>query len=193
MPENECDDLFGDDPAGDPAPERSGDPAPPVPAADPKADPNSDKRVNDLMAAFRREQARANKAEAALAKLNPQAPTAGQPEAGSAPAAGQLEEYLSLARESAREQLFKSIPELAEAGLTASDIAGTSVEEMRASALGHQKLIQGIATRTRQNVLAEHGLTADIGGSGARSEPKDWSLMPKDEFEKAVAAALQGR
>jgi hypothetical protein len=179
------DDLQGDQLEGDgdneDATSGSDNSAPPTDA--PVTD-KSKKRVDDLMGNWQREQARANRLEAELKQLRGEAPQQG----GGTKTDDGIDEFKEFARENARVTLFNSDPRLSDYGLKPEDIAGSSLAEMRESIKKHQGLIDGLETRARNKILAEHGLEPDVTtGASTEGTPK-FSEMSDAEFDKFMAA-----
>lgn len=163
------------------------------PDGEAQSDSADGKRVNDLMSNWQREQARANKLERELQALRAasQGNTQGQGTPGGASGA-ELDEFKEFARENARTTLYSSDPRLAEYGLKPEDIAGSTLAEMRASVKKHQSLIDGIETRARNRILAEHGLSPEVAtGASTESTPK-FSEMSDEEFDKFLAKRSGG-
>lgn len=139
------------------------------------------KRVNDLTSKWQKAEARAKKAEAALAKSKPES------DAGAAPAvAPEVSEWIEAQREFARERALNSDPRLAEYGLTADDIAGDTPAEVKASVKRQIDLINSIETKVRQRLLIEHGLSPEVPGGG-RTERLDIDGMSEKDFDQLVA------
>lgn len=158
---------------------------------------NSDSRVNELMSKWQSEQSRANKAEAELAALRAKAEGSGKgdgapakPKEPEAPAADNG--FLDLVRDNARDVLYRSEPRLAQYGIEATSITGNTADEMKASFQKQIELVNQIETNVRNATLAEHGLVPEVGGGGG-GKPVDYGSMDKDEFEKVVQRALNGR
>lgn len=168
---------------------KSGDAAP---SQDEESNEPESKRINDLTSKWQKEQARAEKAEKALAALkggNPSTPQSGNASDTSADA----DEFVNFAREQSRETLFKSDPRLAEAGMSADDIAGNTLSEMKASFAKQVKLVSGFESRLRSRVLREHGLDADLGGTSASEKTPDFARMTDKEFDAFMAERGTGR
>ncbi len=176
----ENDDLEGalddeDEGAGD---DSQGDEGP----AGASASKGEGKRINDLMSKWQAAEARAKKAEDALNKKG---------DAGGAEAGGgntELQQYIELFREQAREQAYRSDPRLAEYGIEVSSITGSTPSEMAESVKRAGALIDQMAQRIRDDVLKKHGLSPEVTSkpTGGR---KSFDQMSDEEFEKELARA----
>lgn len=178
---DDLDGLDGDDPAGSGS---GGEGS--APQGEAGADGTSEARINDLMSKWQTEEARANRLQAALDAAKPK--DAGAKDDGGQvdPKQAELDEYVSLARESYRQSLYEREPRLREYGLEPTAISGANAAEMQKSFEAHRKLLDTVESKARNAVLREHGLSPELGG-GAASQPVDYSSMSKDDFEKAVA------
>lgn len=149
-------------------------------------DGKGDKRVNDLMSNWQREQARANRLQAELEALKGGKPAEGSKDAsagGDGQAAG---EFIEFAREDARRRIFEQDARLAAYGLEASAIGGSTLAEMKASFAAQRKLIDGIESRARAAVLTEHGLDPEVV-AGATERVKGIDAMSDKDFEALLA------
>lgn len=160
-------------------------------SAPPKGAPadkdSGDKRVNDLMSKWQAEQARANKLEQELAAARGQQP-APKPD-GDKPADGGNQasaEFIDFVREDARRRIFESEPKLAVAGLDASAITGSTLEEMKASLKRTKSLVDGMESRVRGAVLKEHGLDPEVV-AGTHEKVSSIASMTDAEFAKFLA------
>lgn len=182
MDEDELqDDQLEDDGGQEDAPSGSDNSAPPKDESAPK---DEGKRVNDLMSKWQQAEARARKAEAALAARD--GTQADEPQGDTTN--DRVNEFEVFARENARQTLYGSNPLFAQAGLEVDDIAGETLAEMRASAKKHLKILQGMEGRLRNKILAEHGLDPEVAtGAGTESVPS-FSSMSDEEFAKFMAA-----
>jgi len=146
------------------------------------SDESGGKRVNDLMSKWQSEQARANKAEAELKALK----EGGSPEAtkrrGVKSEDKAASEFMEFARENARITLFNSEPKFAEFGLTPEAIAGSTVEDMKASAKAQLELLKTIETKARAAALQEHGLEPEAEGGQAEGKLPSFATMSDKEF-----------
>jgi hypothetical protein len=148
--------------------------APPEKAPAPK---DESKRINDLMSKWQTEKARADRLEAAQAASS----KGGDQQDGGTGSDAELDEFKDFAREYARNQLFASDPRLAQAGIEAEDIVGTTLAEMQASFKKHLKVVGGIESRLRNKILAEHGLDPDVAtGAGTEKTPSFTTMSDKD-------------
>lgn len=182
------DDLFGDE---DDALETDGDPKDPsAKSADPKS---TDKRISDLQSKADKETARANKAEARLkAVLEAEGNGA---ETGKSPVAqSTVTDAATLAvLDMARMFAVQQYPKLAEYGVGAADLNGATPGEIAQSAAALVARYEKIETRARNKVLAENGFAPEIE-AGAKAVPtRDFSAMPKEDFDKILNAALGRR
>lgn len=156
-------------------------------SAPPKTTPpatNEDKRVNDLMSNWQKAEARAKKAEAELAAARGGQSQEPQGDAGN----DRVTEFEEFARENARITLFNSEPLLAQAGLEAGDLAGTTLAEMRASLKKHLKVVSGMESRLRNKVLQEHGLDPEVATGAGTEKTPSFSTMTEKEFNDYMAA-----
>lgn len=145
---------------------------------------SADKRISEMQSERDRETARANKAEKQLkALLGVQGAGAegGSPEGDTGQSA-----ILDMARMFAEQQN----PKLAEYGLTGADLTGTTPAEIAASASQLVARFEKIETRALNKVLAERGLAPEIDGQVPPPKPRDFTNMPKEDFDKVVAKAL---
>lgn len=140
-------------------------------------------RVDDLMSKWQKAEARAKKAEAALASAKAPADVKQGDKAADGGDAGS-NEFLDFQRQSARENLFNQDPRFKEYGLSIDDISGNTLAEMKASAKAQRALIDGIETRARNKVLREHGLDAEVATGAASEKTPSFSEMSQEEFEK---------
>ena len=141
----------------------------------PKVD--EDKRVTDLQSKADKAEARANKAEAALAK----ALTSGEGSEGSKdPERAALLEEL---RETSLDAVYGEFEQLRQYGIDRALIEGKTRAEMRESATSLVGLIKSVVTKARNQALKEAGVTAEPAGS-TRTPPKDFGAMSAEEFEK---------
>ena len=156
---------------------------------DPKS---SDKRIRDLQSAKDKETARANKAEKQL-KAFLDAANGSDAEAGngepSAPSNAANDAVLDMARMLVMQQQ----PKLEAYGISASDLNGSTPAEIAATASALVAQFEKFETQARNQVLAEQGLAPEIdaGGSGAPKPSRDYSKMPKEEFEKVYEQAMK--
>lgn len=181
--ETEQDDVFDEDKDENTTVESDATGDAPPSGSDSKTEANSEKRIRDLMS-------RAQKAEAEVAKLRKPAETKDSADGGST-AKAEADELREFLRENVRQQLFEREPRLAQYGIEATAIEGTTVTEMTASFERQRKLIGAIETRARSVVLEEHGLDPDVGGGSAEA-PVDFNAMPKTEFDALVERAKRG-
>lgn len=175
------DDLDDDTDTGSADGSDAGQDAPPASKPDGDGDKGAD-RVNDLMSKWQRAEARAKRAEKALAATK----QGGDRDAGDdMPPA--VRQWVDAAREQAREQFHATDPRLAEYGIPSSSITGTTPDEMRASLKTYSNLIDGIETKVRRRLMTEHGLVAEQVGSSPQQD-LDFASMSDAEFEKHVRA-----
>lgn len=173
-PDDQTDDLpEGDEPEGE-APDEGGEPKGDEPeSGKPKGDP--EKRISDLQSKLDRETARANKAERdAKSSGKSGEPGNDDPE---------RKAWMQELREAGLDAVYADFPDLREYGIERSLIEGSSRAEMRESATSVVALIKSVSTKTRNKVLAEHGIKAEPAGA-TRKPPVDFNSMPQDEFEK---------
>jgi len=159
----------------------------------PPADPagasgaNESKRINDLMSNWQREKARADRLEAeAQGKKTAQA----KPKAGEMPEA--VRQWVTAAKDAARDRYFNTDPRLAEYGIELSAIDGETPDEMAASAKRYRTLIDAIESKARDKVLSEHGISAELAG-GSRSVDLDIGAMDEKAFAELVAGVKNPR
>lgn len=157
--------------------------APPTNTPPPKGE---GKRISDLMSNWQKAEARATKAETALAARDGGAAAQGDDQQGDATNA-RISEYEEFARANARSTLFGSDPQLAEAGLVVDDIAGSTLAEMRASMQKHQQVIGGIEGRLRNKILSEHGLDPEVATGQGTEKPVSFSTMTDKQFNDYLA------
>lgn len=178
-------DLDGDAGGDDSGSASGGDNA--ATSAPPK---DGDKRVNDLMSNWQKEQARANRLQGELDKLKSQKPSDQKPE-GQAPAADPdptREEWISAQREFLRERALNSDGRFEEYGIGLDDLTGDTPAEIKASVKRFQTLIDAVETKARTRLLQEYGLNPEIAGQAM--DPKvDIDGMSTDDFNKLVEKA----
>lgn len=168
-----------------------------APAKDPSntsGDPKStDKRVSDLQSKADKETARANKAEAALKRFQ-DAMKDPDAEGGKPPVSAGSDMATNAILEMARMFAVQQNPKLAEYGLSASDLNGSSPSEIAQSAAALVARFEKIETQARNKVLAANGLAPEIDSAASELPPaRDFSKMSKEDFEKVMASALNGR
>ena len=146
---------------------------------DSKLDEKSQKRINDLIAARDKEVARANKAEEALKKAS------GKGTAPSGDADPAQQALLQELREASLDAVYGEFPDLKKFGIDRSLIEGSTRAQMRESATSIVALVKGVATAVRNEVLAEHNISAEAAGS-TRQPPKDYAAMSDEEFNKLL-------
>lgn len=185
---NDLNDGLEDDSAqdGDAGSDNSAPPSSAAGSAD-----NSSQRINDLMGKWQGEQARNAKLQRELEALR--AGSAAEPQSGSAGGSDQSgNEFMDFAREDARRRIFEQDPSLAAAGLDSSSIAGSTLEEMKASFKAQQTLVQGIESRARANVLKQHGLDPEVVAGGHEPVEKI-EQMSDEDFAKFLTQRDQAR
>ena len=137
---------------------------------------DEDKRLADLQSRLDKETARANKAEAALAKGS----KSGEDNGSNDPERAALRAEL---REASLDAVYGEFAELREFGIDRNLIEGATRAEMRESATALVGLIKTVSTKARNKALKEAGVTAEPAGS-TRQPPKDFNAMSDEEFEK---------
>lgn len=146
-----------------------------------------DKRVNDLMSKWQAEQAKSANLQKEIDALKGKSkPAPKDKPAGDPVDNSQADEFVQFARESARKQLFDSEPRFAEYGLDVDAISGQTLSEMKAAAKAQLSLIDGIESRARNRILAEHGLDPDIT-TGQGEKPTSFSTMSDKEFAEFMS------
>jgi hypothetical protein len=137
-------------------------------------------------------EARANKAEQALARLQRQQSSGGERKA-TAPASSSSSDdaWVAASKDNFRDDLFRSDPRLEALGFDPSLIQGATPAEMRQSFVSLQGTVDRMETGIRNRVLVEHGLEP-VPGSGDRATGVNYRTMPDDEFRKVMDRALQG-
>lgn len=144
--------------------------------------PAEDKRVRDLQSAADKATARANKAEAALAKALSRGETSDE---GSKDP--EREALLSELRDASLDAVYAEFGELKTYGIDRALIGGRTRAEMRESATALVGLIKSVATKERNRVLKDNGIVPEPAGS-TRTPPKNFAEMSDEEFEKFRAA-----
>mgnify|MGYP001188962454 CR=1 FL=1 len=155
--------------------------APPTKDATPKGD---DKRVSDLMGKWQAEQAKNAKLTSELAALQAAGNASPKDASADGGTAAKAAEFIEFARENARKQLFDGDARLSEYGLNKDAIAGSTLDEMKASFRAQIALIDGIESRARNKVLVEHGLDADVATGEGSEKPLNIAAMSDEEFAK---------
>ena len=180
------DDLFKDDDAeagGSDGVAPKGDPS--TPPTDPKS---SDKRVRDLQSKADQETARANKAEARLKAIL----AASEDKDVRAPAPSAGLDVSSALTDMAKMFAVQQNPKLAEYGLTAEDLTGSTPAEIARSAADLVARFEKLETRVKNKVLADNGLAPEISGGDSSPQPRDYSKMSAEDFKKVMEAAMRG-
>ena len=140
---------------------------------------DSDKRYNDLMSKWQKAEARAKKLEEAIK---------GKESGAQTPANGfsikddpKLKAWLDEAAADVAERAYRSDPRFEQYGISASEFRGESPEQIRAKVKQTRELIDKMETRIRNELLAEHGLSPDVGST--RPAPtKSFDQMSSKEF-----------
>jgi hypothetical protein len=185
---NSSDNLFDDGDEGEGASTDSDQPKAGE-SGDDKDPKSADKRISDLQSARDKETARANKLQKQLdaiaAATKGDDAEAGKPpaQAGGSPVDGAI---LDMARMFA----FQQNPKLAEYGISATDLNGSTPSEIAQAATGLVAQFEKIETRVRNKVLADQGLAPEIDGNTPPTPPRDFSKMSKEDFQKVMDAAL---
>lgn len=185
------DDLFdndgdeGDDQSEDSDPEKgeSGD------GKDPKS---TNKRISDLQSAKDKETARANKLQKQLDAIA-KAAKEDDAEDSKPPAStggGSMDNAIA---DMARMFAFQQNPKLAEYGVSAADLNGATPGEIAQNATELVARFEKIETQVRNKVLADNGMAPEIEGNAPPSQPRDFSKMSKEDFQKVMDAALNKR
>lgn len=181
--QNDNDDLLDDqtddqaDDQTDDSADDSADDSTDDSANDQKPDPKVDKRIKDLQSKADAAEARANKAEKALAALGK-----GDKAGSNDPAQAALMQEL---REASLDAVFGEFADLKKYGIDRSLIEGSTRAEMRESATAIVGLVKAIATKVRNETLSEHGLKAEPAGA-TRKPPVDYASMSDEEFAKLL-------
>lgn len=144
---------------------------------DPKPDPKAEKRIKDLQSKADAAEARANKAEKALAALGK-----GDKAGSNDPAQAALMQEL---REASLDAVYGEFADLKKYSIDRSLIEGSTRAEMRESATAIVGLVKAIATKVRNETLAENGIKAEPAGA-ARKPPVDYGSMSDQDFEKLL-------
>lgn len=147
---------------------------------------SADKRISEMQSERDRETARANKAEKQLKAIL--AAQNGGAEGGNPPAGGDAGNSAIL--DMARMFAVQQHPKLAEYGLTESDLNGSTPAEIAANAAELVARFEKIETRALNKVLADRGLAPEIDGQSPPPKARDYSTMPKEDFDKVLAKAL---
>ena len=150
---------------------------------DPKTPKSPDKRISELQSRADKETARANKAEARLKALQEtmQAPDPDVRNPVSGDAASDA--ILDMARIFAVQQN----PKLAEYGLSASDLSGSTPSEVARAAAELVARFEKIETQARNKVLAQNGLSPEVDAGTPPPPTRDYSAMSKEDFDKVLA------
>lgn len=135
------------------------------------------KRIADLMSKAQKEEARANKAEAALKAVRGESGLSGSNDPGTKALMAEL-------REASLDAVFGEYPELRDYGIDRALIEGTTRAEMRGSADALVALIKNVSTKARNKALAEAGVKPEP--TAARRPNKSVNDMSDDEFLKML-------
>jgi len=150
--------------------------------------PGDSERVRALMSMWQKEQARANKLEAELAKTRTGTTGATEPTSTSS-GDGETAEHLTFMREMTRDTLYQSDPRLSRYGFDATSIEGATPSQMKASLKNIQSVIDRIEGDTSNRTLKKHGLTPSIkdgGGPADRKQRKSIAEMSDEEIDRLV-------
>jgi hypothetical protein len=93
----------------------------------------------------------------------------------------------------ARMFAFQQNPKLAEYGIAAADLNGSSPSDIARVATELVARFEKIETQARNKVLAEQGISPEIEAGAASTKARDFSTMSKEEFDKVVNAVLNKR
>lgn len=145
-----------------------------------------DKRISDLQSKADKAEARANKAEAALAKSLKPGESAGSGKNDPEQAA-----LMTELREASLDAVFGEFSELRDYAIDRALIEGSTRAEMREAATSLVGLIKSVETKARNKALREHGIKAEPAGA-TRQTPKNFSEMSNEDFEKEIARAKSG-
>lgn len=144
-----------------------------------------DKRISDLQSKADKETARANKAEAELARLLARGES---PKPGKDPERDALMVEL---REASLDAVYGEFPELRDFEINRTLIEGTTRAQMRESASSLVGLIKAVETKSRNQTLREFGLTAEPVGA-SRTPSKSYADMSPEEIEQEIERARNG-
>jgi hypothetical protein len=160
-------------------------------SGDTKDPKSTDKRISDLQSAKDKETARANKLQkqldAILAASKGDDAETGKPPAASAPSGSGTD---AVVLDMARMFAYQQNPKLAEYGISAADLNGSTPSEIAQSAAELVARFEKIETQVRNKVLADQGLAPEIDGVAPAQKPRDFSKMSKEDFQKVMDAAL---
>lgn len=173
-------DLEGGDEGGD-----TGDESETPPEAD-AGEVGGDKRIRDLQSKADKAEARANKAEAALAKSLK--PGEGDAKGSNDP---EREALLLELRDASLDTVYGEFAELKEYGIDQALIEGQTRAEMRESASTLVALIKGVETKARNRALRDAGVKAEPVGA-TRQAPKNYAAMSDEDIEKEISRARSG-
>jgi hypothetical protein len=138
------------------------------------------------MSQAQKAQARAAKAEQQLL----QAVRSGEESQRVAAAAGlplEVQAWLQSVRDAESDRVFQSDPRFHAYGISASDLAGETPEQIKASADRYKRMIDRVEGRVRAEMRRDFGISPDIGGE--RRGPKvNVSEMPTEDFLKYLDA-----
>lgn len=152
---------------------------------------DSTKRINDLMSNWQKAEARAKRAEAALAARSKEGADEGTDERRSLRDDPEVQSLKAFLLDSARETVYKSDPRLERYGVEIDALEGDSPEAIRKSFTRQLKLIDQMEARIQDSLLAEHGLAPEVRGGAP--DPVDVAKMSSEEFDKYIEDSLAGR
>lgn len=144
------------------------------------------KRVRDLQSKADKAEARANKAEAALAKALKR--DEGEPAGSKDP---EREALMAELRETSLDAVYAEFDLLRSYNIDRSLIEGGTRAEMREAATQLVGLIKSVETKARNRVLKDHGIVAESSGA-TRTPPKNFNEMNPEDFEKEITRAKSG-
>lgn len=158
-------------------------------SGDDKDPKSTDKRISDLQSEKDKETARANKLQkqldAVLAASKGDDAEVSKPPAQ---ASGGTQDAVIL--DMARMFAYQQNPKLADYGVSAADLNGSTPSEIAQSAAELVARFEKIETQVRNKVLADQGLAPEIDGAAPPRQPRDFSKMSKEDFQKVMDAAL---
>lgn len=140
---------------------------------------SSDKRYDDLMSKWQKAEARAKKAEALL--TGKQTDGAQPKPQGSALDDPKVKAWVDEAAADVAERAFRSDPRFEQYGISPSEFRGESPDAIRNKVKQTRELIDKMETRIRNEILAEHGLSPDVGSTRA-APTKSFDQMSSKEF-----------
>jgi hypothetical protein len=149
----------------------------------------NDERIRALQSEADKAKAAEAKARKELEALKGNAAAPDATPSGAVPP--QVEEWITVASDRLRDQLYAEDSRFKDYGLPASRITGSTPAEMRASAKDLASVVDKMEANIRARVQEEHGI-APAPSAGAPEKTASFDKMSSEEFNAYVEKALRG-